>query len=163
MVQTLIKISKRQKYVCGTNPNKCPFLSRFFAEQVLCGNLQIILRHRTRTLPHRNTGFLPPPKLWPGTRNSLINTSPLHKLSRTWIIPYLLNQTEKCESVPSHAATVLLLSHTTSSTHSITNRERWHPHLALIYKQVIPQQKPSLVQEQDQQDPNRSQSDPIVK
>ena len=25
---------KKKKYVCGTNPNKCPFLSYFFVEHV---------------------------------------------------------------------------------------------------------------------------------
>ena len=33
-VRILLQRSKGQKYVCGANLNKCPFLSRFFAEHV---------------------------------------------------------------------------------------------------------------------------------
>ena len=35
-MQIFVKGSKRQKDVCSTSPNKCPFLSVFFAEYASC-------------------------------------------------------------------------------------------------------------------------------
>ena len=49
----------------------------------LCGYLHIILRPSSITLPPRNTGPLPPTKLWTGERNGLLHTSTLHILSVT--------------------------------------------------------------------------------